>query len=330
MFGLASRSSLTFEIKEKFETVKESEHTARKKKLWCESIERSIKESYPSSRLILAGSSVSGFATEGCDVDLTLIRPNRTSLYASTCDVEVLRKIRDGLRSIRSINTELIDGAVVPILKLTDRIERLEGDISVDIHNSIFNTYLQKCYANMDPRVIPLVVNVKHWAKMAGITGARDHMLSGFAVVLLVIYYLQIGCTPPVLPSLQAINPSHFSTSSSAAVTADKLTSGSLPLFVTTYRSNNNETLGNLLVGFFKFYCDFNWHQVLSVRLAGPRSVPCDRKWTRPYIRIEDPCDLKNVTRAVYKLYQFDSIRQAIRRAKGKLEYNGCRLSEIL
>ena len=161
-------------------------------------------------------------------------------------------------------------------------------------------------------------------------THQKISLLPGFAVVLLVIYYLQIGCTPPVLPSLQAINPSHFSTSSSAAVTADKLTSGSLPLFVTTYRSNNNETLGNLLVGFFKFYCDFNWHQVLSVRLAGPRSVPYDKKWTRPYIRIEDPCDLKNVTRAVYKLYQFDSIRQAIRRAKGKLEYDGCRLSEIL
>lgn len=64
-------------------------------------------------------------------------------------------------------------------MKLRDRSENLEGDISVDIHNSIFNTYLQKCYANMDPRVVPLVVTVKHWAKQSGITGARDHKLSG-------------------------------------------------------------------------------------------------------------------------------------------------------
>lgn len=74
---------------------------------------------------------------------------------------------------------QLIDGAVVPILKLDDRSERLEGDISVDIQNSIFNTYLQKCYGKMDPRVTPLVVIVKYWAKMKRITGAHDHKLSG-------------------------------------------------------------------------------------------------------------------------------------------------------
>ena len=74
---------------------------------------------------------------------------------------------------------QLIEGAVVPILKLNDRSERLEGDISVDIQNSIFNTYLQKCYGKMDPRVTPLVVIVKYWAKMSRITGAHDHKLSG-------------------------------------------------------------------------------------------------------------------------------------------------------
>ena len=32
----------------------------------------------------------------------------------------------------------------------------------------------------MDDRVRPLVVTVKHWAKVSGITGARDHKLSGW------------------------------------------------------------------------------------------------------------------------------------------------------
>ena len=149
-------------------------------------------------------------------------------------------------------------------------------------------------------------------------------------MVLLVIYFLQKGCTPPVLPSLQAISPSNFSASSSASVTADKLTSGLLPSVVTSYRSSNNESLGTLLVGFFNFYCDFDWHKVLSVRLAGTRTVPYDKKWTRPYIRIEDPCDCKNVTRAVYQFAPFSDIREAFRRAKQKLVYDRCRLIEIL
>lgn len=150
-------------------------------------------------------------------------------------------------------------------------------------------------------------------------------------MVLLVIYYLQRGCSPPVLPSLQAIDPSHFSSSSGASVTADKLTSGSLPPAVTLYRSDNTTTVGNLLVGFFNFYSDFNWYQVLSVRLACTRSVPSyDKKWTRPQIRLEDPCDRKNVTRAVYKMNEFSAIKQAFQRAKQRLAYNRCRLDEIL
>ena len=150
-------------------------------------------------------------------------------------------------------------------------------------------------------------------------------------MVLLVIYYLQKGCWPAVLPSLQTSSPTHFNTSSSASATSDKLNSGSLPSVVTSYTSHNSETLGSLLVGFFNFYCDFDWYQVLSVRLAGTKTVPgFDKKWTRPYIRIEDPFDGKNVTRAVFKYEQFCDIKQAFKRAKQRLAYEHCRLDEIL
>lgn len=81
---------------------------------------------------------------------------------------------------------------------------------------------------------------------------------------------------------------------------------------------------------FFNFYCDFDWYKVLSVRMAGPRRVPFDKKWTRPYIRIEDPFDQKNVTRAVYKLEQFSAIKQALKTVKQRLAYGQCRLHEIL
>jgi len=62
---------------------------------------------------------------------------------------------------------------------MNDWREGLEGDISVDMPNSIFNTYLQKCYGSLDPRVTPLIVIIKYWAKMSRITDARDHKLSG-------------------------------------------------------------------------------------------------------------------------------------------------------
>ena len=68
---------------------------------------------------------------------------------------------------------------------------------------------------------------------------------------------------------------------------------------------------------------------VLSVRMAGTRPVPYIKKWTRPYIRIEDPCDCKNVTPAVYEFAQFSDIREAFRRAMQKLARDRCRLIEI-
>ena len=132
-----------------------------------------------------------------------------------------------------------------------------------------------------------------------------------------------------MLSSLQITNPTNFSTSSSASDTADKLTSGLLPSVVTSYKSSNTESLGSLLVGFFNFYSDFDWYKVLSVRLAGTKSVPFDKKWTRPYIRIEDPFDEKNVTRAVYKYEQFCDIKQALKTAKQRLSYEYCRLNDI-
>ena len=103
-----SRQSLTREIIEKFESVKESEATATKKKRWCDSLEQSIKQIFPTRQLVLVGSSTNGFAIEGCDVDLTLIRTERMA-FCGFLDtgVHVLRQIRDDLRRRPEIGTEV-------------------------------------------------------------------------------------------------------------------------------------------------------------------------------------------------------------------------------
>lgn len=102
------RQSLTREINEKFESVKESEATATKKTRWCDSLEQSIKQIFPTRQLVLVGSSTTGFAIEGCDVDLTLIRTERMAFcgYLDT-GVYVLRQIRDDLKRRPEISTEV-------------------------------------------------------------------------------------------------------------------------------------------------------------------------------------------------------------------------------
>jgi len=106
---LSSRESLTREIVQKFESVKESEATARKKRRWCESLEQNIKEMFPTRQLVLVGSSTNGFAIEGSDVDMTLIRTERMTYYGfMDSGVQVLRRIWDALRKKPAIDTEVI------------------------------------------------------------------------------------------------------------------------------------------------------------------------------------------------------------------------------
>ena len=106
---LHSCESLSGEIVQKFESVKESEATARKKRRWCVSLEQNIKEMFPTRQLVLVGSSTNGFAIEGSDVDMTLIRTERMTYYGfMDSGVQVLRRIRDALNKRPAIGTEVI------------------------------------------------------------------------------------------------------------------------------------------------------------------------------------------------------------------------------
>ena len=70
-------------------------------------------------------------------------------------------------------------GAKVPILKIKDRENSFEADINFERELNIRHTYLLRCYALLDPRVQPLGLVIKLWAKNAGIINQRDHKLSG-------------------------------------------------------------------------------------------------------------------------------------------------------
>ena len=65
------------------------------------------------------------------------------------------------------------------MLKLKDKENFLEADINSECVRNIRHTFLLRCYALLDPRVQPLGLVIKLWAKKAGIINQRDHKLSG-------------------------------------------------------------------------------------------------------------------------------------------------------
>lgn len=169
---------------------------------------------------------------------------------------------------------------------------------------------------SVDRRVQPLVIVIKLWARKNKINDAYNKTLSSYSLVLMVIHYLQCGCSPPVLPSLQKLMPDVFKQNSDIK-RLDLLEQ--LPNF----ESRNRDSLGDLLLGFlyyfsyiFRFAVD-----VISIRLGciidkeqarsfhNSKNRPTHWRW----ICIEEPFDRTNTARSVWDEQAFSEILSVFR-----------------
>ena len=90
----------------------------------------------------------------------------------------------------------------VPILKYEDALSGLDVDISVNNVLAMYNSDLIYTYGQVDQRFHILATFLKHWGKQVNIIGAPNGYLSSYALVMMVIAFLQ-SRSPPVLPNLQ-------------------------------------------------------------------------------------------------------------------------------
>lgn len=136
----------------------------------------------------------------------------------------------------------------------------------------------------------------------------------------MIIHFLQAGCSPPLLPVLQKDFPELFRSSNTEWL--DQLT-GEVPCQVQSYKSNNEQSLGELLIGFYRYYSTFQWVDIISIRTGTTLdNTMFSRVWRGPKIRIEDPTDRGNVTRAVFDEYEARRIKNAFKFASKNLNRN--------
>lgn len=280
-----------------------------------------IQELYPSCCLVMCGSSANGFGTIDSDIDLTLMLgiEGRTAVTSGTYTFRRIESLFS--RKPRRFETEVVSNAKVPIVILKDKEKSFETDITLENSNSLTNAFLLKCYSECDLRVKPLTIVIKLWAKKAQIIGAKFKRLPGFAIVLMVIHFLQAGCSPPVLPVLHKDFPELMRDTSENEV-IHQLTD-EIPLQIQTYKSKNEESLGELLIAFFRYYSAFQWAETISVRTGNTEPTEMHSKvWRGPKIRIEDPTDGGNVTRAVFDEYEAKRIKKSFKTASNNLNRN--------
>ena len=167
----------------------------------------------------------------------------------------------------------------------------IQCDINFSNHLALHNTCLLKCYSLCDPRVQPMIVVVKAWAKGRKINSSYHGTLSSYGYVLMALHYLMNVAQPQIIPNLQLVPQASVPESDyglngyevrfwrSEQEITEAARRGQLT-------QNRTDTIGSLLRGFFHYYAHphgggFSWAtDVLSLRTPGGLLHKEDKGWT--------------------------------------------------
>ncbi|XP_015186864.1 PREDICTED: poly(A) RNA polymerase gld-2 homolog A-like isoform X4 [Polistes dominula] len=296
---------LSQDIWKKFITNQQTEVVYRNKMNLWKYLYVLIKGTFPKYGLFLVGSTMNGFGSDNSDVDMCLL-VRHTEMDQRNEAIGHLDQILRCLKRSDIITKLVLIQAKVPILKFHDAMQNLDVDLNCNNAVGIRNTHLLYCYSQIDWRVRPLVLIVKLWAQSQDINDAKNMTISSYSLVLMVIHFLQCGVNPPVLPCLHSLYGWKFGphTDIHSIDINEKL---NIP--PTWFCPSNRQSLGELLVEFFRYYVTFDFSQyAISVRLARKvliedcrraRSLKNDpHQWK--CLCIEEPFDLTNTARSVY------------------------------
>jgi DNA polymerase sigma len=155
-------------------------------------------------KILLFGSSVNNLGLIGSDVDITIVPlvPNSESMpkdEAATKYVSLLHEhpyknmktLAKKLRKARMGQVIPIGHARVPICKFVHPLYKVACDINFGHALGYHNSKLLHAYTKMDPRVKPLIMLVKFWAKQRDLNDpAGKHTISSYAWSIMVIAFL--------------------------------------------------------------------------------------------------------------------------------------------
>ncbi|KAJ7146018.1 hypothetical protein C8R44DRAFT_600746, partial [Mycena epipterygia] len=234
-------------------------------------LERLIRTIEPDSRLLSFGSTANGFSLRNSDMDLCCLIDSDERLSAT----DLVTMLGDLLERETKFHVKPLPHARIPIVKLSlDPSPGLPLGIACDIgfenRLALENTRLLMCYAMIDPtRVRTMVLFLKVWSKRRKINSPYKGTLSSYGYVLLVIYFLVHVKNPPVLPNLQQMPPLRPITKEDTHLAGyNTWFFDDVELLRTRWHSENNESVAELLIDFFRYYArDFIYNTgVASIR----------------------------------------------------------------
>lgn len=172
-----------------------------------------------------------------------------------------------------------IPQAKVRIVKVWDPELELACDMNVNNVAAIENTRMIRTYIQIDERVRPLAMIIKHWTKQrllndAGIGGT----ISSYTWICLIINFLQTR-NPPILPVLHSLpdrevdKVTGHTSHSGFADDVDKLQG---------FGEANRESVGQLLFHFFRLYGHEIDYEKEAISIRQGKRIPREEKGWHP------------------------------------------------
>ncbi|CAG5127641.1 unnamed protein product, partial [Candidula unifasciata] len=310
---------ITMDIWNYFLSARMEESDVKRKLRLRKCIMAIVGSAFPNCSLFIVGSSMTGFATKGSDVDMCLMISQEEIDQRRDASI-ILNSISKALRQCSCLDHRQVIKAKVPILKFFDRVSGVDCDLNVNNLIGVRNTHLLRFYAYMDWRVRPLMLFIKKWARYQDINDASKQTISSYSLTLMLIHYLQVGVSPPVVPCLQETKPELFDPS----LDVRQLSLNFEPYL--DFVSENRATLGELFLGFLDYYANqFSFEdQIISVRLG--RLLTLDEvasagntmQWK--FLNIEEPFEKTNTARSVYDKFVFTRVQRVFKSSHQTLD----------
>ncbi|KAJ3112282.1 hypothetical protein HDU96_004726 [Phlyctochytrium bullatum] len=311
-----------------------------------EVVQEITRRVFPDSTLHHFGSTANGFSLTNSDMDLCICLKSFDTQKISPA--QCVEKIGHALKQAGMKDVKMLTRARVPIVKMRDPVTGIRCDLGFQNNLAIYNTRLLKTYSQIDPRFRELVFIVKYWSKRRNINEPYFGTLSSYCYVLMIIHLLQMR---GVLPCLQRICPDGTMAGPAPVhPTLSQTTGPGVPPIVEMdghdvyfydnlnelgkhWQSKNSESLGELVVAFFKYYsAEFPYvHGVASVR-AGRVLSKEEKGWTKErqqelnrnggikdrfWLCVEDPFEVThNIGRPVDKETLYEVRGEFIRASK--------------
>uniref|UniRef100_A0A1B6MG94 RRM domain-containing protein n=1 Tax=Graphocephala atropunctata TaxID=36148 RepID=A0A1B6MG94_9HEMI len=217
----------------------------------------------PGCKVIVFGSCGSTLAFKNSDVDLFI-------QCVGDQPKEFVKKEAKAMYRSRLFSMKArIPSARVPIVKFEHIKTGWQCDLTADSKLGVCNSRLIRFLISLDPRIRPLVMVVKYWAKVCGVTGHPQN-LTTYSLVMLVIFYLQQSSPsllPPVATLQRLADLQEFSNGWECGFCDDQQ-----KLLSEWSTEENKQTLKDLLMGFFQFYDTYDFNNVVCPLLG--HSVP--------------------------------------------------------